>query len=111
MPCGDWPDLRLARNAFVDFMDDGERALADKGYTDEQYFINPIHHNNLAVARQKEIMARHETVNRRLKQFGVLGTRFRHQLRRHPMCFHAVVNLTELMIENGESLYAVNLIM
>jgi hypothetical protein len=83
----------------------GERALADKGYADPNYFIFPQF--NVPNARHKLIMARHETVNRRLKQFGVLGQVFRHKLQLHPRCFKAVINLTELMIENGEPLFDV----
>ena len=54
---------------------------------------------------QKEIMACHETVNHRLKEFGVLSKRFRHSIHLHPMCFMAVVNITQIMIELGERLY------
>jgi hypothetical protein len=49
-------------------------------------------------------MTRHETVNRRLKQFYCINLRFRHSLHLHPRFFHAVVNLTQLMIEIGEPL-------
>ena len=108
MPCGQWSDLALARDEFVHRLriDQGERALADAGYRDDDYFIYP---GCAAIpnVQQKEIMARHETVNRRLKQFGVLGKRFRHQVRLHPICFHAVLNLTAIMIDNGEPLYDV----
>ena len=78
LPCGEWPDLRLARNAYVEFVKPGEFTMADKGYNDSQYFYPT--RDDVTSARQKEIMARHETVNRRLKQFGVLGLRFRHRL-------------------------------
>jgi hypothetical protein len=103
VPCGEWPDLRLARNAFTAMLDAGERALADKGYNDRNCFIIPIEGEERP--DQKAIMARHETVNRRLKQFGILQKVYRHNLRKHPQCFRAVLNLTELMIENGEPLY------
>jgi len=32
-PCGTWPDLRIARDAIVDALDDGECYLADGGET------------------------------------------------------------------------------
>ena len=94
VPCGEWPDLRLARDSYTDMVDPGEKTVADEGYSDDNYFI---HH--------KKIMSRHETVNRRLKQFGVLSQRFRHDRRLHPPCFHAVANMTQLMIAHGEKLY------
>ncbi|KAH9053463.1 hypothetical protein Ae201684P_015230 [Aphanomyces euteiches] len=106
VPCGSWPDLRLARDAFCSFVGPNEMTLADRGYCDPRYFIYPRPGRD-DVRRQKEVMARHETCNRRLKQFRVLGGVFRHQLYLHPICFHAVVNLTQLMIELGEELYSV----
>lgn len=109
MPCGEWPDLRLARNAFVDMMDvdEGKRAIADKGYADANYFIYPNNAQGVDAAKQKRIMARHETVNRRLKQFGVLSQKFRYPLYRHPRYFRCVVILTQIMLESGEELYPV----
>ena len=74
-----------------------EMTVADEGYNDQNYFIH-----------DKRIMARHETVNRRMKQFGVLSQKFRHDRGLHPQCFHAVANLTQLMIANGERLFEID---
>ncbi len=52
--------------------------------------------------------ARHEPVNRRFKQFSVIGQRFRHGLSLHSSCFHPVQNLTQVMIQNGEPLFGVD---
>ena len=41
LPCGEWPDIRLARDAFVDHLQRGENVLADKGYRDQNFFENP----------------------------------------------------------------------
>lgn len=103
-PCGEWPDLRIARDAYIYNLDPNELTLADKGYPDQQYFITPTEENG---NRHKEIMARHETVNKRLKQFKVLRERFRHNLQKHPRCFYAVANITEILIENGYPLYSI----
>ena len=40
-PCGEWSDLRLARDAFINHLEIGEKAVADKGYRDNNYFVNP----------------------------------------------------------------------
>jgi hypothetical protein len=53
-------------------------------------------------------LARQETINRRIKQFSCMSQRFRHSLNLHPGFFHAVTNLTQLMIYNGEPLYCVD---
>lgn len=65
-PCGEYTDLKLAREAYVLFVDHGEKTLADKGYRDQNFFILPNLRNKTAHGR---IMARHETVNRRMKRF------------------------------------------
>lgn len=103
-PCGEWPDIKLAREAYVFSVNDGERTMADKGYKDDRFFILPNARNKNV---QKRIMSRHETVNKRMRQFHILKHPFRNNLRKHPMVFQAVANLVQLMIENGEPLYYV----
>ena len=63
-PCGEWPDLRLARDAFIYHLNIGEKALADTGYRDNWDFVNP---NGDQIS--KNILAGHQTVNKRVKQF------------------------------------------
>lgn len=106
VPCGEFSDLKLAREAYIFAVEEDELTLADKGYNDMQYFVYPVTNDSTA-ARQKEIMARHETVNMRIKRFGVMQKIFRHNLLLHPKCFHAVVNIVQLSIENGEPLYCI----
>lgn len=36
LPCGEWPDLKFARNAFIGRLESGEKALADRGYRDQK---------------------------------------------------------------------------
>ena len=55
-----------------------------------------------------QVRTRHETVNKRFKQFGVLGQRFRHRLRKHGISFTAVANLAQLMIQNGHPHFSIN---
>jgi hypothetical protein len=71
LPCGEWPDLRLARNAFIDRLQPGERALVDQGYRDQLYF--EFANDDL---RRQKILARHETVNSRIKMFCCMSQRF-----------------------------------
>lgn len=103
-PCGDWPDLKISRQLFVHFLDSGERSLADKGYNDTTFFILPTEENH---NRHKKIMSRHETVNKRIKQFKVLSQPFRHDLTKHKICFHSVVNITQLIIKFEQPLFSV----
>ena len=106
-PCGEFPDLKLARQLYTTCVDLNEKTIADDTYKDATYFIYPSG-NPESRRQQKLIMSRHETVNSRLKSFNVLNSSFRHKLTKHPLCFHAVVNLTQLMILNGSPLFQIN---
>ena len=38
-PCGEWPDLKLARDLFAVLgLREGEKAIADRGYNDRNIF-------------------------------------------------------------------------
>ncbi len=101
-PCGEFPDLKVAREAYVLSVNPGELTVADRGYNDALFFIQKT-------ARNYEdhgiIMARHETVNKRVKQFKILKYTYRHSLEKHPLVFSAVVNVTQLMLKNGFPLF------
>ena len=52
--------------------------------------------------------ARHETVNRRLKHWGILKNVFRHDIEKHTNELRAVAVITQLEFENGEPAFQVN---
>ncbi len=105
-PCGAWPDLKLARDLYLHSINLGEKTIADDGYGDRDYFIYPRAYPHIN-RYLKKVMSRHETINHRIRQFFVLHGIFRHDLSLHPICFHAVINLTQLSIESGEYLYMI----
>lgn len=106
-PCGEWSDLTLARHAYIYAVEENEKTLADKGYMDREYFVNSRYYPESA-RTQKQIMARHESVNSRLKQFGVLRNAYRHSVESHPTCFMAVANIVQVSLEFETPLYSVN---
>lgn len=85
-------------------LNSNERTIADRGYNDEKFFILPNEEN---MKLHKRILARHETINKRIKQFNILSVPFRNNLKRHPMVFHAILNLTQTSLENGEPLFRI----
>ncbi len=104
-------DIMLARQVFVSFLNDNEMAVADSGYRgefcsiktpDKVHFFSGLEFYDAAVAQ-----ARHETINSRFKNNQVLVKRFHYSLAFHSACFQAVAVVSQLIIENGESLFDV----
>jgi len=82
-PCGQWTDLKIAKDVYLRYARN-EITLADKGYRFRNFFKQPSN------VMEKRILARHETLNGRLKQFSILSNRFRHSLKKRPSVFHAL---------------------
>ena len=104
--CGLYPDLTIFRRGLIYMLEGGEKVEADKGYAGERLYANtptPGIFDSGGIAR-----SRHETVNKRFKQWGCLGHRFRHCFTKHHSVFSAVAVITQLLIESGEKLFAVN---
>jgi hypothetical protein len=103
-PCGKWPDLKIFRNAMKQQLSPGEKVQADLGYRGEpDYIVLPTGVNDIG----QRVRARHETVNKRFKQWGILHRVFRHEVSKHQPAFGSVAVITELAIEHGEELFGV----
>jgi hypothetical protein len=106
--CGEWSDLRIARNLLHSRLSPDEYYLADKGYRSG---TGPaIVRTALPRERQRTfdiLMARHETINRRFKEFGILGQRYRHEENRHGNIFRCIAVLIQIDIESGNNTFPV----
>ena len=109
-PAGKYNDIAIFNKVLVNFLDPYERVEADSGYRGHPRYIkcpengaNPP--ENLAM--QARVRSRHETFNGRLKNWGILSQVFRHDIFLHGPVFRACAVLTQLMVENGEPLFAV----
>ena len=111
-PPGDMNDLSCFRWAMKGFLDEDKRVEADDGYVGEapacikcpKSFTN----DQTKLAMQSRVRSRHETVNKRMKQFNCLKNQFRHHdIEKHSSCFRAVAVLTQLSMEMGEPLFEV----
>ena len=103
-PCGDWPDLRIARESLIHCLDAGEYYLADGGYNDgRQYAFTPTGYSSDRQRMEALARARHETVNRRFKVFRALKDIYRHDLSHHGSIFRAIANVTQVCIAYGIS--------
>lgn len=65
-PAGLWPDIKIAKHNYINHARN-EQTLADKGYVYKHFFKRAANNH------EKLILALHETVNRRLKQFQALS--------------------------------------
>lgn len=102
-PCGEWPDLRIARESLIYMLDEDEYYVADGGYYDGGNFsVTPTGHHAFLDRQRATVRARHETVNSRFKVFGCLRHLFRHSLMKHSEFFRAVAVIvqTEIELEN-----------
>jgi hypothetical protein len=108
-PCGQWPDLKIYRESLNELLKQtGERAETDLGYRGEPATVNHPECCNADSYEKQTVRSRHETVNRRFKQFNVLGRTFRHDKERHTEVFTAVAVITQLSIETGSPLFQVD---
>lgn len=103
--CGNFPDNKI----FIDNMKNNllpnEYVVADRGYTDNKCIgpdVSPCHFDV-----HRRTRARHETVNERLKNFNVVHHVFRHDLSKHADCFHAVAQITAIMIDTINPLFQI----
>jgi DDE superfamily endonuclease len=109
-PAGKYTDIEIFNKVLRHFLEPGERVEADEGYRGHEDKIkcpsNPANPpENLVM--QGRVRARHETLNGRLKNWGILSQVFRHDISLHGPVFRACAVITQLAIKNGEPLFTV----
>ena len=109
-PAGKYNDIAIFNMCSAHNLDPYEHVEADNGYRGH---IDKVKCPKNANARpeklrmQGRVRARHETLNGRLKNWGILSQVFRHKIILHGKVFRACAVITQLMVENGEPLFAV----
>jgi len=102
------PDITIFRMKLKTLLEAWESVIGDKGYRGDEQCIT---YYDATTEEFEEMLgnclARHETVNRRLKEFKCLAGRFRNDIHKHVLCFEAAVAIVQLEIENGEPPYQV----
>jgi hypothetical protein len=110
-PCGQYTDIDIFRQSLISFLDKDERVEADDGYIGEEPMVcktpGGFYSKSEGIDKERSrIRGRHETANARLKIFGILNQKYRHDIKDHAFVFRAVAVLTQLSIESGEPLFA-----
>lgn len=97
-PCGEWSDLRMFWSRLINRLLPGEMVEADKGHIGEPHKVRtPRDHVSQSDKRAKDrARSRHETVNRRLKQWGCLAETYRHACQTHKVLFAAAAVCTQV---------------
>lgn len=101
-PCGKWSDISIFRHKLKKKLGRYEYAEADKGYRGDRQIASPDEFDtNEENVLKFDVRARHETVNRRMKDFAVLRERFRHHISKndmsnHEVCFNCIAVVTQL---------------
>ena len=112
--CGANPDKKIFGYKLKHKLDlAGERTFVDKGYIGLEDTCTFIDKQGLVNGRNSPrmrktvvaIQARHESVFKRMKQFRVLKTKFRHDLSLHQYCFRAVAAIVQMNIKTDEPLF------
>jgi len=99
-PCGWWPDLKIFKHDLVNRLQPGEMVEADGTYQHPRC-QKPGDYVSLTDRRAKTMArARHETVNKRLKQFYCLKHTYRHSRDKHHILFAAAAVCTQLQFES-----------
>lgn len=108
-PCGAYPDVSIFEKGLAHQLEQNERVIADNGYKHPRCITRDSASKNHALSSLcSTIRARHETVNRRIKQFNILKSVFRHNVQLHSKVFHAVVRLTALMLDTSDPLFTIS---
>jgi hypothetical protein len=109
-PCGEWPDIKIFRKDLIKMLPFGEAVEADDGYRGEPYSVrlpNETGGSKVHKKKKQDVRSRHESCNKRFKEWDVLNQVFRHGLERHRNVFLAVAALTQINIRKGNPLWQV----
>ena len=86
-----------------------EMVEADAGYRGEPACVSDKTH--WLTEEQKDqkdtVRARHETVNRRFKQWNILQAVFRHDISKHECVFHAIAAITQMLLRVDSPLFSI----
>jgi hypothetical protein len=94
--------LKIFRSKLKYNLSVGEKVIADRGYRGDDRICTPEDFlNNQHKVAINSARARHETINGRLKTWGILKNVFRHVPDKHHFAFRSVLVFIQISIESG----------
>ena len=114
-PAGAFPDLKIANDKGLvqTLLTTGEKSVADGTYKNRRVFVNgppKWQQAQSTVQRVAQVAkCRQETVNSRIKRFNIFNCLrgFRHDMKTHGYCFHAIANMTQIELEIDAPLFSI----
>ena len=104
-PAGAWSDLKIFKAKLAKHLPPGEMVEADGTYRHPKCRLPQEFVSYTDKRAKNKARARHETVNKRLKQFEVLKQKFRHPICNHRPCFEAATVFTQQAFNRGHVQY------
>ena len=104
-------DIKIFNQALRGKMEslNGKLGVADLGYRGGKHVLAiPNSHDSEDVREFKSrVLSRHETFNGKVKNYDCLSGRFRHDLKKHKLCFDSVVLIGQYQMDHGSPLFDV----
>ncbi len=109
---GKYPDINFFCNGLAHWLDEHEQVEADNGYIGEApqkvkfpgCTSNPTENQEM----QNRVQSRHKSLNRRLKNWEILKSMYRHDIMEHGNVFWAIAVITQISINTGKQLFEVD---
>ena len=97
-------DLDMARKGVLKRISRREKIIADNGYIGlpDKIIVPSDDVSSIENKRHKLLMARHEHINKRVKDFKCMNSIWRHGWKAHIMTFYAIVNIVQIKLETME---------
>ena len=108
-PPGEFNDQEIFKLGLMNYLSPGEKVEVDDGYRGP-IPIRPksdFGGNDEWMKMKAEACARHKTVNRNLKEFGILGSRFHHSRHKHHLVVFAVTAIRQSEILDSRATYQI----
>ena len=109
-PAGKYTKIKIFNKVLRNFLEPGKWVEANEGYRSHPDKIKCLGNDTNPVknqAMQGRVRAHHETLNGRLKNWGILSQVFRHHITMHGDVFRACAVVTQLTIQDSEPLFEV----
>ena len=100
-PAGEQNDQGIFNLKMRQHLQQHEKVLCDAGYSGS-HVTNGSLYGDTDDKLASNLRAYHERLNGKIKSFGSMTHRWRHQLEKHQVCFFAVAHIVQIAIEDSE---------